>query len=176
MTFVSKSIAVEALPDSDVLWRLLREVVYRDGSEVYRVPEGYVTDFASIPRATSWLYPRTGAYSAAAIIHDWLITDLLPTGAITSTHVDYVFREAMKELGVPFARRWVMWAGVRLGAIGNPVRRPGSLKTFPLVLLVLLASAPVVLPPSLVVQTMTTILWLVSLFVPDRAKVGSQTT
>lgn len=172
--FVTKQILVEALDDTS--WRLHREVVYRDGDEVYRVPEGYVTDFASIPRATSWLYPRTGAYSAAAIIHDWLITDLLPTGLITSARVDEVFREAMKELGVPAARRWVMWAGVRLGALGNPKRRAGSLRTFPLVLLVLLASSPVVLPPSLVVQVMTTILWLASRLVPDRQKVDSQKT
>jgi hypothetical protein len=174
MAFVTKDIEVRVVDDTT--WELLKDVVYKDRDVEYRVPVGYRTDFASVPRATSWLYPRTGAYSAAAIVHDWLITDMLPTGYITSSHVDEVFREAMKELGVPFARRWVMWAGVRVGAIGNPKRRAGSLETFPLVLLVLLASSPVVLPPSLVVQLTTTLMWAASLFVPDKAKVGSQKT
>jgi len=160
----------------DVNWRLLSDLIFKTKDIEYRVPEGYVTDFASVPRATSWMYPRTGAYSKAAILHDWLITDMLPTGYITSTHVDRMFREAMRLSGVPLPRRWVMWAGVRLGAIGNPKRRKGSLTTFPLVLLVLLASSPVVLPPSLVVQAMTTVLWLVSLFVPSKNKVDSQKT
>lgn len=174
MAFVTKDIEVRVVDDTT--WELLKDVIYKDHDTEYRVPVGYRTDFASVPRATSWLYPRTGAYSAAAIVHDWLITDMLPTGYVDSTRVDYVFRNAMKELGVPLVRRWVMWAGVRLGAIGNPARRAGSLKTFPLVLLVLLASSPVVLPPSLVVQLMTSLLWFASLFVPDKAKVDSQKT
>ena len=174
MAFVTKDIEVRVV--TDTTWELLKDVVYKDRDVEYRVPVGYHTDFASVPRATSWLYPRTGAYSAAAIIHDWLITDMLPTGYVESNHVDRVFRDAMKELGVPLARRWVMWAGVRLGAIGNKNRRSGSLKTFPLVLLVLLLSSPVVLPPSLVVQLMTTLLWFLSLFVPDKQKVDSQKT
>jgi hypothetical protein len=174
MAFVTKDIEVRVV--TDTTWELLKDVVYKDRDVEYRVPVGYRTDFASVPRATSWLYPRTGAYSAAAIIHDWLITDMLPTGYVESNHVDRVFRDAMKELGVPLARRWVMWAGVRLGAIGNKNRRAGSLKTFPLVLLVLLLSSPVVLPPSLVVQLMTTLLWFLSLFVPDKQKVDSQKT
>jgi len=174
MAFVTKDIEVRVVDDTT--WELLKDVVYKDTDTEYRVPVGYRTDFASVPRATSWLYPRTGAYSAAAIVHDWLITDMLPTGYVASNHVDFVFRNAMKELGVPFARRWVMWAGVRLGAIGNRRRRPGSLKTFPLVLLVMLVSSPVVLPPSLVVQAMTSLLWVASLFVPKDAKVDSQKT
>lgn len=174
MAFVTKDIEVRVVDDTT--WELLKDVVYKDRDIEYRVPVGYHTDFASVPRATSWLYPRTGAYSAAAIIHDWLITDMLPTGYITSNHVDETFRSAMKELGVPFARRWVMWAGVRLGAIGNKKRRAGSLKTFPLVLLVLLVSSPVVLPPSLLVQIVTTLLWVGSILIPSKAKVDSQKT
>jgi hypothetical protein len=69
-----------------------------------------------------------------------------------------------------------MWAGVRLGAIGNKHRRAGSLKTLPQVLLVLILASPVVLIPSLVVQVWLTILWLASKFVPDRAKADAQKT
>lgn len=157
-------------------WRLLSDLVFKTKDVEYRVPAGYVTDFASVPRATSWLYPRTGQYSKSAVLHDWLITDMLPTGYITSTHVDRMFREAMKASGVSIPRRWVMWAGVRLGAIGNPKRRAGSLRTLPLMLLVMLLASPVVVLPSLVVQLMLTVLWFVSLFVPKRAKADDQKT
>jgi hypothetical protein len=157
-------------------WRLLSDLVFKTKDVEYRVPEGYVTDFASVPRATAWLYPRTGLHSKAAVLHDWLITHMLPTGYITSTHVDWMFYQAMKASGVSFPRRWVMWAGVRLGAIGNPKRRRGSLRTLPRLLLVLLLSAPVVVPPSLVVQIMLTVLWLVSLPLPKKAKADDQKT
>jgi hypothetical protein len=173
MGFLTK---LEVREVDDVNWELLSDLIYKDKDVEYRVPVEYRTDFASVPRATSWLYPRIGAYSKSAVLHDWLITHMLPTGYITSTEVDLMFRKAMKASGVPLPRRWVMWAGVRLGAIGNPKRRKGSLRTLPQVLLVLIVSAPVVLPPSLVVQAMTTLMWVASQFVPNRAKVDSQKT
>lgn len=171
--FITK-LQVEEVDSRD--WRLLSDLIFKTKDIEYRVPEGYTTDFASVPRATSWLYPRTGQYSKSAVLHDWLITHMLPTGYITSTHVDRMFREAMKASGVSIPRRWVMWAGVRLGAIGNPKRRKGSLRTLPLMLLVILLASPVVLLPSLVVQLMLTVLWFVSLFVPKRAKADDQKT
>jgi hypothetical protein len=179
VTFVSKDILVKSLGDGKN-WRLHEDVVYKDGDEEYRVPghpvDGYVTDFASVPRATSWLYPPFADYAPAAIIHDWLITDLLPTGQIDSTTVDRTFREAMKELGVIFPRRWIMWAGVRLGAIGNPRRRAGSLKTFPLMLLVMLLASPMVLIPSLVVQVWLWLVWLGSQAFPKHVRPDAQKT
>ena len=38
------------------------------------VPEGYVTDFASIPGFVQWLIQPFGKHSEAAVIHDWLYT------------------------------------------------------------------------------------------------------
>jgi hypothetical protein len=159
----------------DIRWELTRDLVFKTDEVEHRVPIGYVTDFASVPRATAWLYPRTGLYSKSAVLHDWLITDGIPAG-IKSNDVDRQFREAMKVSGVTFPRRWIMWAGVRLGAIGNKKRRAGSLKTFPQVLLVLLLASPVVLIPSLVVQVWLAAMWLVSKFVPNRAKADAQKT
>lgn len=155
--FTDRTVRVEQL--SGTTWRLLAAIVY-DG---FRVPPGYVTDFASVPKAMSWLIPKSGEYNAAAILHDWLITDQLPTGSITSVEVDKTFREAMKALGVPFARLWLMWAGVRLGAIGNPKRRAGSLRTLLPVLLVCLLALPVVLPGGLGVLLSTLVLKLLDL-------------
>lgn len=44
-----------------------------DKSEpIIRVPAGFVTDFASIPRAFWVVLPPTGKYGKAAVVHDYL--------------------------------------------------------------------------------------------------------
>lgn len=155
MTFRYKSVAVEQTGEN--IWRTTKPVVYRYPFLInISIPEGYRTDFATIPRLLWSLCPRYGLYTAATIVHDYAITDLLPKGRLTSRQVDMIFREAMRDLGVSFPRRWLMWAGVRWGAIGNRKRRSGSLGTLPGVLLVSLLALPLVLPavallPSLVV-------------------------
>lgn len=151
--FTDSRVRVEQL--TGTTWRLLHSISY-DG---WTVPKGYVTDFASVPKVTAWLIPSSGEYNAAAIVHDWLITDVLPTGAVTSREVDRVFREAMKALGVKTARRWLMWAGVRLGAIGNPRRRSGSLATLLGVLTVCLLALPILLPAAIGIGISRAILW-----------------
>lgn len=135
-------------------WRLLAPVVYattRSRASLggqpagYRVPTGYVTDFASVPRLLWWFTPPSGEYTLAAIVHDYLITDALPAGTVTSPEVDQEFRQAMQSLDVGFVRRWLMWAGVRWAAVANPSRRPGWLRTLPQLLAVSAAAvAPLV--------------------------------
>jgi hypothetical protein len=56
-----------------------------------------------------------------------------------------------RELGTPVLRRWLMWAGVRWGALANPVRRPGFARDLPGVLAVSVLAVPLVVPVSLVV-------------------------
>jgi uncharacterized protein DUF1353 len=173
--FISGNPKLEWLEDTTA--KLLEDVVYKTEADTFVVPAGYVTDGASVPRSLSWLYPKYGAYLKAAIVHDWLITDLLEKQhAIESNEVDKTFREAMRSLGIPWARRWIMWAGVRAAAPMKRSRRKGFIKTLPGVLLTLILSLPVILPPALMVQTMLTVLWFGSLFVPNRAKVDSQKT
>lgn len=106
-------------------WRLLEPLCYAGKEDRFLVPEGYVTDFASVPRITAWLVPTYGRYTPAAILHDYLLTDALAIGRITSNDADGLFRRAMRELGVPPVKRWLMWTGVRWGALFNARRRPG---------------------------------------------------
>jgi hypothetical protein len=131
---------------TDRTWRLRETLEYVGRDERFTIPAGYETDFASVPRIAVWLIPTYGVYTRAAILHDWLITDAQPAGLITSVDTDGMFRRVMRELGVPFARRWLMWCGVRWGAIFNPRRREGSLRTLPKVALVSLLALPIVLP------------------------------
>ncbi len=159
------------------LKKLLEDVVYQDGDKTYVVPAGYETDYASIPRCISWIYPKDGPYRKAAVVHDWLITDLLPTGQIKSTRVDEIFREAMDSVGgIPKIRQWIMWAGVRIGAVVNKNRRKGSLKTLPKVLGVVALASPLLLIPSLAVQLALTIMWLLTLPLPKHERISAQKT
>lgn len=109
MPFTTDLVSVAQISPTD--WRLLEPVVYRGRDETFTVPRGFVTDFASVPRIFFWLVPTYGVYTKAAILHDYLIgrPDL-----ISRADADGIFRRTLLELGVPFVRRWMMWAAVRL--------------------------------------------------------------
>jgi len=73
------------------------------------------TDLASIPRFLRWFENPYGAHSLAALLHDELIVDEANGGALGSDSLaDRFFREMMCTSGVPFFKRWIMWAGVAL--------------------------------------------------------------
>lgn len=79
------------------------------------VPEGYVTDFASIPGLVQWLIQPFGRHSEAAVVHDWLYTLGTP-GDTRGRHLaDRTFRRALHLVGVGFVRRWIMYLAVRMG-------------------------------------------------------------
>jgi hypothetical protein len=136
---------------SDELWEVVAALVYHGRRDTFVVPAGFRTDFATVPRMVVWLIPRFGRYTLAAVLHDWLTSEGLRTGVVSSRDADGLFRRVMAELGVPPVRRWVMWAGVRWGALANPLRRPGWLRDAPRVLAVSVPAAPVVVPPALLI-------------------------
>lgn len=77
---------------------------------VIHVPEGFITDFASVPRGLWNLFPPQGEYSRAAVVHDFLYrcTD------VERRFCDAVFLEAMRLLGVGWFTRRLMYRAVRL--------------------------------------------------------------
>lgn len=79
------------------------------------VPVGFETDFASVPRAFWPVFPPTGRYSKAAVVHDWLYRHPVVSRAIA----DAVFLHAMALLRVPRWRRWTMYLAVRLFGARN---------------------------------------------------------
>lgn len=162
MSFADPHVSVTQTEDGR--WKLDRPLSYSDDGVAAVIEPGYITDFATVPRVIWWLVPRYGNYTAATVLHDWMITDLLPTGQITSQRVDRVFREAMKALGVSMPRRWLMWAGVRWGALFNPDRRAGWYKTAPGVLLISALALPLLLPALFVVPSLLIFTLLERLF------------
>jgi hypothetical protein len=84
------------------------------------VHEDNVTDLASVPSWFTWLVPRYGRHTLAALLHDSLQPGKKapwpdpPPHGITAEGADALFRDAMGDTGVPLVRRWVMWAAVAL--------------------------------------------------------------
>lgn len=74
------------------------------------VPEGFITDFASIPRPLWAILPRDGSYQPAAILHDWLYSQ----PDFPRWIADRIFLEAMKACGTWRAVRFTIFAAVRL--------------------------------------------------------------
>ena len=165
MPFQSPSLTVRRV--DDCRWAVVEELVYRGARDRFVVPAGFLTDFATVPRVVVWLIPRFGRYTLAAILHDWLCTEGLRSGVVTSREADGLFRRVMRESGVPVLRRWLMWCGVRWGALTTPLRRPGWVHSAPGVLGISLLAAPVVVPPGVLIVVALAAYgaaeWLVSL-------------
>jgi len=77
---------------------------------IVTVPVGFRTDFASVPRLLWSIIPPIGTYSGAAVIHDYLYTQH-PAGR---KWCDAVFDCLMKEDGVGWIERKIMWVAVRI--------------------------------------------------------------
>lgn len=80
------------------------------GSLRLNIPTGFTTDLASVPRWLWVIFPPSGQYQRAAILHDWFYqcrTDLSRFAA------DAMFREIMAHLGVPTWKRLAMYLAVR---------------------------------------------------------------
>jgi len=111
--------------DGRPLVELLTPFTYEVGAEgsgdVIRVPAGFVTDFASVPRALWPIEPPLGDAGKAAVLHDYLYE----TGERSRAEADRIFAEAMKVLEVPAWKRGLIYAAVRaFGARGYRTRNP----------------------------------------------------
>lgn len=118
---------------------------FRDEPRTFTVPASpaapFTTDLASVPRSLTWLFPRYGKYTKAAVVHDFLCqsfgrdpgdgadSSLLPL--TDRSDADELFRALMAQLGVPKLRRFLMWAAVSWATlftcltVGRESRRVG---------------------------------------------------
>ena len=168
MPFETDALTVRRRDDDT--WTVVDPLVYRGAKDVFVVPSGFPTDFASVPRVFVWLIPRFGRYTAAAVLHDWLVRDGIRNRLVTSRDADGIFRRVMREQGVPVVRRWLMWAGVRWGALTDPRRRAGWVLSAPGVLAISVLAAPVVLPPAVGIALALRIYGLVERLVSSGAR------
>ncbi len=96
-------------------WRLTQPLRYqcRPGRTIV-VPEGFITDFASVPRIpVAWLLTGDTGHRAA-VVHDWLYQ----SHERSRKDADRLFYRILREDGEPVWRASLMYAAVRL--FGGP--------------------------------------------------------
>mgnify|MGYP000883625126 FL=1 len=163
MTFIKGDLKVSQLNHlRDIFpnfWILEDDLVYQGKDETFTVPKDFVTDFATVPQFLQWIIPRTGAWNRAVIVHDYFCDRLgeeyYNEGFFEnegpfpgSRDADGIFRRILREEGVPFVKRWLIWTGVRWGALFNKSRRPGIMKDIPLMAILSLLFLPIILPAT----------------------------
>ena len=95
--------------------KLLNQFRYqlRKSCEIITVPAGFITDFASIPRALRAVITGHDNTKKPAVIHDF---DYRTKFCVrTRKCVDKIFLMSMKESGVPRWKRYMAYWGVRAG-------------------------------------------------------------
>ncbi len=106
---------------------------YVGARDEWTVPTGFRTDLTSVPRPFRWLIDVGGDHAPAAVLHDYLtrpqpvdlperrhefgrsLAGVAYRAAVNRSDADGVFRRVLHELGMSAPRRWLMWAGVRVG-------------------------------------------------------------
>jgi hypothetical protein len=94
---------------------------------VINIPDGYRTNFASVPSIFYPFIPPVGRYSKATVVHDWLIEHKKGLG-ISYSDINKIFEEAMEILNVSKLKRKIMYWGVqyywKFGRhISTPIRK-----------------------------------------------------
>jgi len=85
------------MPPSYRLIKLTRPLpFYACDEKYYVVPQGFISNGASVPRAFWALIPPFGPYAAACVVHDWLYTELV----LPRELCDRTFYELMLDCGV----------------------------------------------------------------------------
>lgn len=79
----------------------------------YVIPRDFVTDGASIPRFWRWRLSPWGKWIRAAVVHDWLYRTT--RHGLSRKRADMIFREMMRQDGVGWWNRNLMYRAVRLG-------------------------------------------------------------
>lgn len=102
-------LSVSPYPDGRT-WYLDAALVYEcaDGTHI-TVPSGFETDFASVPRAFTAMFPRWDDYGLASVVHDWLYW----IQTMQRPHADWLFREAMECCDVAQWKRQTLYSAVR---------------------------------------------------------------
>lgn len=118
------------------LYRLNHDLVYEvgcpDSGLRIVVPEGRVTNLATVPRSRllSWLYRDIaaidGRYIAAPVLHDYLCNEQFPGITMTKSgfsrfEADAIFRSSLQALGAPRWQVLTAYLAVRASALSQGI-------------------------------------------------------
>jgi hypothetical protein len=109
------------MPMEDRKWVLLDDFIftYWDISKPsvrfkIIVPKGFVTDLASIPRFTSFVFNNYAAYAPAGVLHDFLYWTQPQCDGNGRYIADKLYRDALKMTDITTLNRWLQWGGLKL--------------------------------------------------------------
>lgn len=92
------------------IFRVIERFTYQciDGKTGYYidVPEGFETDFATVPRIFWSIFPPVGEYATAAVLHDYMYRQKCKFDRAVA---DAIFYQAMKDFGVPKWKAYLMF-------------------------------------------------------------------
>ena len=93
-------------------FELFSDYVYKTKEYFIKVPKGFVTDYASIPKLLRAIILPYGKHSGASVVHDWLYSSNCNLD-ISRERADKIFLEILKEEKVNFLLRTLMYTAVR---------------------------------------------------------------
>lgn len=96
-------------------WRVEKEfrveVKLYDGMSII-VPRDFKTDLASVPQLLWSIFPKSGVYTEASVVHDYLYSGM--SSCSKRSAADKIFVDMCKELGVSDLRANLMYLGIRI--------------------------------------------------------------
>ncbi len=99
------------------IFRLVAPFHYISSNGIIKIPKGFCTDGASVPRIFWNIFSPFGSYFAAALVHDFLYSkDSDELFCISDRkQADLIFFQAMQDIGVGWLTRRTIYRAVRLG-------------------------------------------------------------
>lgn len=93
-------------------WIVRAAFIWDDGKQRVRVPPGFETDLASIPRMAQGVpgFATTGLSRRPSVLHDWLYA----FGDAPRMEADRLFYESLRAEGVPEPTARIYYRAVRL--------------------------------------------------------------
>lgn len=118
---------IKILPHSDG-WELATEAKFSDTSGFIVIPEGFETDFASIPTFFQNLIKVNGKHRLAALLHDYLysVGGDIGFNKLTRKQCDTLFLEEMQKANVKWVKRKVMYRIVRIFGGSYWIKQQGN--------------------------------------------------
>ena len=101
-------------------WRVLTPFVYQSdvAGKTIIVPDGFISDLASIPRLPFVYRELNGEADMPGVIHDYLYS----VGPPPREACDAVLKEACSLIGVSAWKVWAIYTGVRVGGKSHFMR------------------------------------------------------
>lgn len=109
------------------LWLYTAPFAFRYKDRNFVIPERFITDFYSIPRAVRWFVPNNqGIYNESAGIHDFTVRNRVTLGmSLMDCH--NLFLAAMQYQDMGFGRRAIKYSAVVLLNWMSPGRGDGTM-------------------------------------------------